>query len=267
MVLSSTLLTAGHSSSCNIANFQVLFYLPIYFQSVHGQSAISSGVNSLPFMAFFAFGAIFSGFLIMKTHLLQPYELLSALLTVAGAALLYTLEIDSSEARYIGPQVLIGFGIGLGNQVPMTALQSFSKPEDVASTTGIMLSEYQGAQLSICHILLTLALVCNSISGAYFVTAAQSLFANRLLTTLASNAPNIDTYKVLSTGASDIQRVFSDQDLPAVLDAYMVGVKDVFAFSMAGAAFLVLIALAIPLKKLPSQDSQKIEEKEVTTLA
>jgi hypothetical protein len=73
---------------------------------------------------------------------LQPYELVSALLSTAGAALLYTLELDSSKARDIGPQILLGIGIGLGNQVPMTTLQSFSKPEAVAPTTGIMLSKF-----------------------------------------------------------------------------------------------------------------------------
>ena len=106
--------------------------------------------------------------------------------------------------------------------------------------------------------------MCNSISGAYFVTAAQSVFANRLLQTLAGTAPNIDAAKVLATGASEIQRVLSGGDLAAVLDAYMVGIKDVFAFSLAGAAFTVLVALVIPFKKLPSQNNKKTEEKEVT---
>lgn len=129
-------------SSANLANFQVLFYLPIYFQSIHGQSAIASGVNSLPFMAFFAAGSMLSGFLIGKTRLLQPYELVSGLLATVGAALLYTLDTNSSKARYIGPQVIFGIGIGLGNQVPMTALQSFSKPEHIAPTTGVMLSKF-----------------------------------------------------------------------------------------------------------------------------
>lgn len=78
----------------------------------------------------------------MKTRLLQPYELASGLLATAGAALLYTLDLDSSKARYIGPQIMFGFGLGLGSQIPMTALQAFSKPENVASTTGIMLSKY-----------------------------------------------------------------------------------------------------------------------------
>ncbi len=82
-----------------------------------------------------------SGFLIGKTRLLQPYEFASGVLATVGAALLYTLDIDSSKARYIGPQVIFGIGIGLGNQVPMTALQSFSKPEHIAPTTGVMLSK------------------------------------------------------------------------------------------------------------------------------
>jgi hypothetical protein len=109
--------------------------------------------------------------------------------------------------------------------------------------------------------------VCNSISGAYFVTAAQSIFANRLLKTLANNAPNIDAAIVLGTGASEIQRVFSGADLTAVLDAYMIGIKDVFAFSMAGAAFTVVLALVVPFKKMPNTDNEKMEEREVISKA
>ncbi|GIC87822.1 MDR family MFS transporter [Aspergillus udagawae] len=229
----------------NLANFQVLFYLPIYFQSIHGQSAIASGVNSLPFMAFFAAGSMLSGFLIGKTRLLQPYEFASGILATVGAALLYTLDVDSSKARYIGPQVIFGIGIGLGNQVPMTALQSFSKPEHIAPTTGVML-------------------MCNSISGAYFVTAAQSIFANYMLKELATHAPNIDPVQVLTTGASEISRVFQGADLAAVHNAYMEGIKDVFAFSLAGAAFTVVLSLAIPFKKLPNHAAApaKTEQKD-----
>lgn len=59
----------------------------------------------------------------------------------AGTTLLYTMDINASKARYIGPQVLFGFGVGLGNQVPITAVQSFSKPEDVPSSTSILISK------------------------------------------------------------------------------------------------------------------------------
>lgn len=126
----------------NLTNFQVIFYLPIYFQSVHGQSAITSGVNNLAYVALFAAGTTLCGVLISKTGLLQPFYLISGLLSTAGAALLYTLDINSSMARYVGPQLLLGFGIGLGNQIPMIAVQSFSKTSEVESATGIMLSTF-----------------------------------------------------------------------------------------------------------------------------
>jgi len=112
--------------------------------------------------------------------------------------------------------------------------------------------------------------VCNSISGAYFVTAAQSIFANYMLKELASNAPNIDPVQVLSTGASEISHVFHGAELAAVTNAYMAGIKDVFAFSIAGAAFTVVLSLLIPFKKLPdlaaapAKTEQKDEKNDAT---
>lgn len=94
--------------------------------------------------------------------------------------------------------------------------------------------------------------MCNALSGAYFVTAAQSLFANRLLKTLASTAPDIDAVRVLATGASELHHVFEGESLRAVVVAYMAGIKSAFTFSLAGAALIAVVALAIPFKKLPT---------------
>jgi hypothetical protein len=93
--------------------------------------------------------------------------------------------------------------------------------------------------------------VGNTISGAYFVSAAQSVFGNRMLQALAASAPNIDGSKVLNTGASQLQQLFSGSDLVHVLGAYMVGIKDVFAFSLAGTAFCAVLTFAVPFIKLP----------------
>jgi hypothetical protein len=94
--------------SANLGNFQILFYLPIYFQSMHGSSAIMSGVYSLPFMAFYTLGAIISGILVGKTHLLQPIELVSGLIAVLGAALIYCIDVGTPKAWWIGAQVPSG---------------------------------------------------------------------------------------------------------------------------------------------------------------
>ncbi|RAQ41712.1 MFS transporter [Aspergillus flavus] len=223
------------------ALYQVMFYLPIYFQSIHGQSAVRSGINTLPFLAFFALGAVVSGGVIGKTRYTQPFEFIGALIMTAGMALIYILDVNSAQAMYIGAEVLFGFGVGICNQVPMTAVQGFSKLEDVSSATGIMV-------------------MCQTLSGAYFVAIAQSIFANRMLQTVLTSASHLDPALVLGTGASELQKAFSGDDLTAVIAAYMVGIKDVFAFSLACAAFSVLLTLIIPLQKLPDHGKKPATE-------
>ncbi|KAK6076017.1 major facilitator superfamily transporter [Seiridium cupressi] len=109
--------------------------------SIQDTSAIKSGVYSLPIVALFAVGLTFhsivSGGVVRKTRLLQPVELAGALFATLCAGLLYGLSPNSSKAWYIGAHIRLGFGIGLANQVPITALQSFAKPEDLGFTMGI----------------------------------------------------------------------------------------------------------------------------------
>lgn len=101
-----------------------------------------------------------------------------------------------------------------------------------------------------------------ALSGTYATLTAQSIFANRMLHTLETTYPNINAGQVINTGAAEIQQVYQGADLAAVLDAYMVGIKDVFAFSLATSALTVLIALLIPFRKLHDHSSEKTEEKE-----
>lgn len=91
----------------------------------------------------------------------------------------------------------------------------------------------------------------NSLSGGYFVTAAQSLFTNRLLDSLSTTAPSINARLVLATGATELHSAFNGSDLTAILSSYMVGIKDVFAWSMASAAFTAVLALVVPFKRMP----------------
>jgi hypothetical protein len=215
-----------------------MFYLPIYFQSVKGDSAIISGVNTLPFLAFFGLGAMLGGTLVGKTRHVQPFQLVSALLMVAGAALLYDLGITSSTGRWAGAQILFGFAVGLGNQIPLMTVQGLSKPEDVPTSTGIMFMTQSG-------------------SAAYFIVVAQAIFANRMLDTIRSNAAHLNPLQVLGTGASEITRVYRGEDLAAVLDAYMVGIKDVFTCVLAGASLAVLLTALVPLRRLPKHDKNE----------
>ncbi|KAM0814766.1 hypothetical protein AB5N19_00557 [Seiridium cardinale] len=143
-------------------------------------------------------------------------------------------------AWYIGAQIPLGFGVGLANQVPITTLQSFAKPEDLASTMGIVF-------------------MAQPVAGTYFVFAAQSVFSNRIIQSILQKRPSVDMGQVLFNGASEIPTVYSGADLDTIFDAYMGGIKDVYTFSLAAAAFAVLWCFVIPSKKLANYDQQKTE--------
>ncbi|RYP71298.1 hypothetical protein DL771_004875 [Monosporascus sp. 5C6A] len=123
----------------NDANWVYLYYLPIYFQSIHRMAAIQSGVANFPLLALISVGSLIGGSGIGRIRHVQPIGAAAALLLTTGAALLYTLDEASPRSRYMGYQVIFGLGAGIGNQLPMTAIQGLSSSEDLTSNTGICL--------------------------------------------------------------------------------------------------------------------------------
>lgn len=101
--------------------------------------------------------------------------------------------------------------------------------------------------------------------GALVVSAAQSIFQNELLDTLAVKSPGIKPSAVFGIGASDIQKTFAKSDLPGINASYMKGLHMAFALAipMAGAATLVAAGQNWFRLKTPGDD--KPDEVEVAT--
>ena len=149
------------------------------------------------------------------------FLIVSAAALAVGAGLVYTLGFDSTLGEIIGYQILVGFGIGGGIQVPVTAAQAFSKPEDIPTVT-------------------TVILFFQLVSGAIWVAISQTILNNRLIASLAASAPSISPQQVFQVGATDIQNTFHGPDLDHVLQAYLDGLKSAWALSiaLAGITFL-----------------------------
>lgn len=69
----------------------------------------------------------------------QIYLFVGASFTAIGAGLLYTLKTDSYAGEYIGFQFVVGFGNGVCQQIPLTVVQAFSKPEDLSTSMSTVL--------------------------------------------------------------------------------------------------------------------------------
>ena len=83
-----------------------------------------------------------------------------------------------------------------------------------------------------------------------------------MVKTLIENAKDIDIGKVLSAGAGELQTLYTGSQLDEVRNAYMVGIKDVFAFCIAVSAATVFAALLAPFVKLPETETPKLEVEE-----
>jgi hypothetical protein len=147
-----------------------LYYLPIYFQSIDNVSPIGSGVRNIPLIIMFSIATYGSGRAITKTGIATPYMAAASVIVTIASGLLYTLGIGTSTGKWVGYQILAGFGYGLALQVPVVVAQAFAAPSDIAPTTAIIICKFSFA--------LSLDMVnslCPLYPQANYIPRAQSL--------------------------------------------------------------------------------------------
>jgi len=93
------------------------YWLPIWFQGVKGVSPLASGIMILPTVISQLFASVSCGILVQKTGYYLPEVVGGNALVAAGAALISTLQPDSTEGQWIGYQILLGAGRGFVMQL------------------------------------------------------------------------------------------------------------------------------------------------------
>ncbi|CAM1507662.1 Fc.00g073030.m01.CDS01 [Cosmosporella sp. VM-42] len=191
--------------------FVVLFYLPIYFQSVFDVSPIGSGVRNLPFIILLTIAVILQGAVLTKVGYFTPIMAIGAGLTAIGCGLRYRDDIPNHP---------------------------HSRSKHLHAGGHVVLHRHD------------LFAVFQMIGGAFLLSAAQSAFNNTIIGTAASTAPGIDPALLLTTGAPQIRTAFTSAQVPGVIAAYMAGIKVVFAITIGASGFAYLFSLCGSWKKL-----------------
>lgn len=214
--------------------FIAIYYIPIYFQSVHDASPTSSGVRNLPFIIAVTISTIASGGIVSATGYYQPLLVGGSVIATVGAGLLYLLDVDTSTGQWIGYQIVAGTGWGLAFQIPMIAVQGTVAPKDLSSATGILLF-FQG------------------LGGAFLVSGGQAAFINQMILDVTANAPSISKAALIISGATEIRNNFPLELQPIVIAGYMKGLQVTFAMAIAGAGLTTVISLFTRWKKLNTE--------------
>jgi hypothetical protein len=87
---------------------------------------------------------------------------------------------------------------------------------------------------------MSILVFCQTFGGAVFLSVAELIFSQGLISGLQEYAPTVNPEIVIKAGATAVRSVVSPANLPAVLRAYMVGIDRVFYLGTgaAGAVFL-----------------------------
>lgn len=192
----------------------------MWFQAVLGVSAARSGIYSIPQII----GAIscswLAGYIVIKTGHYGPVVTAAAVITTVACGLLYTLTPSSGAGEWIGYQILVGIGIGLGMQQAAVIVQNFSGPDDIPTAiAAVTLFQASGPTI--------------------MVSVAQNVFDQRLASNMVEIIPGITSKIVFDTGATNLRNLVSDSQKDLVINA----TND--ALSRTWLACLIVSALSI----------------------
>lgn len=221
----------------------VVYYLPIYFQSIDNSSPLESGIRNLPLILSMTVSTIIGGTILSTTDI-HPViiKIGGATVTSVATGLIYTLENGSSSGKWIGYQILGGIGWGLAYQIPIIMGQAAADVNDIAEVTAVIL-------------------FFQMLGGSFVLSAAQSAFVNVMANNLREHAPTIDPVEVIATGATEIRERFSQNQIPAIIEAYMSGLKISFAIGLGIACLALVISLASLKSMSPMRKIRRIVDK------
>lgn len=147
------------------------------------------------------------------------------LIFTIGAALLYTLSVNTNRATWVGYQLLVGSGSGMITQQCLLAIQAVLPSADIPIGSSLII-------------------FFQTLGGAIFLSISQAIFNAKLSTGLAEvmSAEN-DTVvlsSLLNSGAADLPATVPAKALPAVLEVYnrSVTIPFVISATMSGVAVL-----------------------------
>ncbi|KAF9203317.1 hypothetical protein BGZ49_006546 [Haplosporangium sp. Z 27] len=130
--------TYAMSFFSGMSYFGILFYTPIYFQVVKGESATIGGLEIVPFVVGLAFASVFAGVWANKKGTYLFFIPLGCFIFVVGASLCILFKANSPRIIPIVTFLICGLGMGFLMQTATLAVQAAAKPKYMATVTALV---------------------------------------------------------------------------------------------------------------------------------
>ena len=228
-----------YSFSLGSAFMGAVFYLPIWFQAVKGASAVHSGIMNLPMLISVVIFSVIAGGVVTVVGYYAPFMIAGTVLASVGFGLLTTFEPDTASAQWIGYQIIVGAGLGLGFQQPFIAVQTVLEMRDVPTGTSVIT-------------------FMQTLGGALFVSVSQNVFTNKLVQYVGEYVPGLDPKVVLATGATAIQQTIASDQLDGVTRAYSDALTTTFIVFVAMGTLSIIGALAVEWRSVKGKKVEMV---------
>ncbi|PVI02672.1 MFS general substrate transporter [Periconia macrospinosa] len=134
--------------------FVPIYYIPLYFQFVHGEGGIQAAVRLIPYVIIAMAASMFQGAMFLRLPYAAPWFLVASICAVLGSGLFYGILDTGSPVSYVyGFSVPLGIGAGLGQQVAYSVAATLVAPDRVSDAIGFI----NTAQIGSSVIALTIA--------------------------------------------------------------------------------------------------------------
>ncbi|KAG1731182.1 major facilitator superfamily domain-containing protein [Suillus paluster] len=217
-------------SSCS---FSVLYFFPMWFQTVDLASASTAGSHMVPFSASMPLGSLFAGWMIHRTGKYKLINLIFGFFPFVGITLITLMREDSGLLQKWLSTIPVGFGNSVVLQTNLVALLAHLPESSMAVGTGFLqLFRGLGQVLGV------------AISSALFQFKLDHELRSRIhgdgAAEIVSKIRHSTTF--VGTLPPDLQR--------AARDSYAISLRAVFALATCCALLAYIIRLPIPEKKL-----------------
>lgn len=231
------ILLAISTMSCIASLFVMTYFIPIYFQFVHGDSAVDAAVRLLPFVIVTVSFNLASGHFLSRIQYYMPMYVVSGVIVSLGSALLTAYLDPSTPMSYIyGFTILTGVGTGLTIQIGFAVASLKCDPKDQGNALSIQNIFQVGGQA-----------VWLVIAGQVF----QSTATRNLTAVLANTSFTQADIQAAIAGAQSVifEQITGDLRAQAIL-AITKAMQRTFILICAGGGGMIVTGLLMKREKL-----------------
>ncbi|KAF9191118.1 hypothetical protein BGZ50_009646 [Haplosporangium sp. Z 11] len=226
-----------------MAFFGILFYLPVYFQVIKGESATVGGLETIPFVVGIVITTIITGLWIQKKGTFAIFPPLGNACFLIGSGLCILFARDTPRVASIFILLLCGLGMGLVLQASTLAVQVAVKPKYMASVTAMVQ-------------------FVRSLGNVFGIAIVGSVFNNKLESAIRHDFPG-DEQALKASQDYGLIATFGLEERERIYDSFLDALHYVFYCSVAFCGLALIASVFIQHKELKTNVNQKKAEPEM----